>query len=564
MSALLALTASKQAAADEGSPPTEGLQFEVGAFGGVHVFADNLELGVADDPGNVPSPETGSIFGLRLALTVLPWISFEGEIGLIPSADNFPTNYTLYLMSYKAHALVHLMHGRLRPFVLAGIGAMQVASTEPDPQYQEIAKDTDFDFHAGAGVKYAVTNRVDLRVDGRLVFLPNTGKNSDSANLEFLAGASYKFGGHSEPPPPPAPPLVQDTDRDDIPDNVDKCPTEAEDRDGFQDTDGCPDPDNDADGIADALDKCPDKAETKNGIDDEDGCPEVDTDNDGIFGSADKCPEAAEDKDGFQDDDGCPDPDNDGDGVNDATDKCPKELETKNGFQDEDGCPDEIPAAVKKFTGVIKGINFKVNSADIQKSSFKLLGNAAKVMKEYGDLRMEISGHTSSEGDAAKNLKLSQDRSDAVRAYLISAGIAGERIVSIGFGSDKPLGDNKAKSGREQNRRIEFRLLTADDAKSTVGGPGGAGLEGKPAEPAKAEPKPAPKAAPHGVAGIGSGQQQHSSTRKAGGVFSPPVFFTLRLPGILPRVSRWTRRCLPECCSRRRARRSRTSCGNLA
>ncbi|MEO5770368.1 MAG: OmpA family protein [Polyangia bacterium] len=483
------------ASAEEVAPPTEGLQLEMGVFGGVHVFADNLELGVADDPENVPSPKTGSIFGLRLALSVLPWVAVEGEIGLIPSADNFPTNYTLWLLSYKAHVLVHLMHGRVRPFVLAGVGLMQVAATEPDPGYQEIGKDTDFEFHGGIGVKYAVTNNIDVRLDGRVVFLPNTKHNSDSADLEFLAGATYRFGGQgAPPPPPPAPPLVLDTDRDDIPDNVDKCPNEAEDRDGFQDADGCPDIDNDGDGINDALDKCPDKAETKNGIDDEDGCPEVDTDGDGILGSADKCPDQPEDKDGFQDEDGCPDPDNDGDGVLDAQDKCPKELETKNGYQDDDGCPDEIPAAVKKFTGVIKGITFKVNSADIQKSSFKLLGNAAKVMKEYADLRMEISGHTSSEGDAAKNMKLSQDRADAVRAYLVSAGIAGDRIIAVGFGSDKPIGDNKTKKGREQNRRIEFRLLTADDARPAAAPAGSAPAGGAPATapagPGPGEPMP--------------------------------------------------------------------------
>jgi outer membrane protein OmpA-like peptidoglycan-associated protein len=239
--------------------------------------------------------------------------------------------------------------------------------------------------------------------------------------------------------------------------------------------DGCPDPDNDGDGIPDAQDKCPDKAETKNGIDDEDGCPEEDPDGDGIVGSADKCPDLPEDKDGFQDEDGCPDPDNDGDGVPDAQDKCPKELETKNGYQDDDGCPDELPAAVKRFTGIIKGITFKAGSADIQKASFKLLGDAGKVMKDYPDLRMEISGHTSSDGDPAKNVKLSQNRSDAVRAYLISAGIAADRMLSVGFGSDKPIGDNKTKAGREKNRRIEFRLMTADDAKPAAGT-----LEGSP------------------------------------------------------------------------------------
>jgi outer membrane protein OmpA-like peptidoglycan-associated protein len=484
------LAATGLAFADDTSVPTEGLQLELGLFGGGHFFANNLELGVADDPGKVPHPKNGFIFGVRAAATVLPWISFEGEVAGIPSADSFH-NYSIFLVSYKTHVLVHLMTGRLRPFVLGGVGWMQVAHAQPSPAYDEIAKDTDFDFHVGVGAKFALTRDLDARFDARAVFLPNTDHNKDSVDPELLLGLAYRFGGESAaPPPPPPPPLVKDTDRDDIPDNVDKCPNDPEDKDGFQDEDGCPDPDNDGDGIPDALDKCPNEPETKNGIDDEDGCPEVDKDGDGIFGSADKCPDAAEDKDGFQDDDGCPDPDNDGDGIPDALDKCPNEPETKNGYLDQDGCPDEIPAAIQKFTGVIKGITFKVKSADIQKSSMRLLGQAVKVLKEYPDLRIEISGHTSSEGVPAKNLKLSQDRADSVKAYLVSAGIAADRVTAVGFGSDKPIADNKTNKGRQQNRRIEFRLLTSDDVAKPGSGAEGQGpkpegnsegrLEGKP------------------------------------------------------------------------------------
>ena len=125
-----------------------------------------------------------------------------------------------------------------------------------------------------------------------------------------------------------------------------------------------------------------------------------------------------------------------------------------------------------------------------------ILGDAGKVMKEFPDLRMEISGHTSSEGDATKNLKLSQDRSDAVRAYLISVGVAGDRIMSIGFGADKPVGDNKTSAGREKNRRIEFRLLTADDAKTPAGAGGAPASSGPPAAPAL--PLNPPKGPPPG------------------------------------------------------------------
>ena len=444
--------------------PQKGFQLELGLFGGAHIFAKDLELGVADMP-NTPHPKLGAEMGLRVAAVMLPWVALEGEAALIPSADSVH-NYRLYLMTYKVHALVHLMHGPLRPFVLAGIDWMQVASAQPSPGPTEIAKDTDFGFHFGVGAKYALARQLDARVDARVLLAPNTGKNSDSADWEFLGGLTYRFGGEEGATPPPPPPLARDTDGDGIPDNVDKCPNEPEDKDGFQDDDGCPDPDNDADGVPDATDKCPNEAE---------------------------------DKDGFQDEDGCPDPDNDADGVLDAQDKCPTEQETRNGYKDDDGCPDELPAAVKKFTGVIKGINFKANSADIQKSSFKLLNDAVKVMKEYSDLRLEISGHTSSEGKAEKNLKLSQDRAASVKAYMVAQGIADDRIVTVGYGSEKPIANNKTAKGRQQNRRIEFRLLTLADnapagaapAAGTSAPAPGAGKAAEPKLPPAGEPMPA-------------------------------------------------------------------------
>lgn len=136
----------------------------------------------------------------------------------------------------------------------------------------------------------------------------------------------------------------RDNDLDTILDKDDKCPSAAEDQDGFEDHDGCPEVDNDKDGIPDTGDRCPNEAETKNGYKDDDGCPdEADTDNDGVPDARDKCVNEPEDTDGFEDTDGCPDPDNDGDGVLDSDDECVDEAETKNGFEDEDGCPDEDP-----------------------------------------------------------------------------------------------------------------------------------------------------------------------------------------------------------------------------
>ena len=98
--------------------------------------------------------------------------------------------------------------------------------------------------------------------------------------------------------------------------------------------------DSDGDGYPDSEDPCPDNAEDLDGFQDEDGCPDLDNDKDKILDVYDKCPNEKEDFDGFQDDDGCPDLDNDGDGIPDRLDRCPNVPENINGFEDGDGCPD--------------------------------------------------------------------------------------------------------------------------------------------------------------------------------------------------------------------------------
>ena len=135
-------------------------------------------------------------------------------------------------------------------------------------------------------------------------------------------------------------PYRVDNDHDGVPDNVDRCPNEPEDRDGFEDEDGCPDPDNDGDGIPDTSDRCPDQPEDRDNFQDADGCPDPDNDNDGIPDGYDACPREPEDRDGDHDEDGCPDNDRDHDGVPDDRDRCPTDPEDTDGFEDEDGCPD--------------------------------------------------------------------------------------------------------------------------------------------------------------------------------------------------------------------------------
>jgi hypothetical protein len=135
-------------------------------------------------------------------------------------------------------------------------------------------------------------------------------------------------------------PMRGDRDGDRVEDRADTCPDQAEDRDQWEDEDGCPEPDNDEDGMADAQDRCPDEAEDRDEVQDDDGCPDRDNDGDGVQDGYDSCPAEPEDMDGDRDDDGCPEQDRDRDGVNDDVDRCPEEAEDTDGFGDEDGCPE--------------------------------------------------------------------------------------------------------------------------------------------------------------------------------------------------------------------------------
>ena len=249
--------------------------------------------------------------------------------------------------------------------------------------------------------------------------------------------------------PPPAPP---DRDHDGIIDRLDKCPDDPEDKDGFQDADGCPDPDNDSDGIPDQTDKCPNDPEDKDGFQDADGCPDPDNDGDGIPDHTDKCPNEPEDKDGFQDEDGCPDPDNDGDGFADKDDKCPNEKGVAP-----DGCPHyKLVVVTAKKIELKQTVYFDFNKATIKRVSYPLLDDVAKALADHPKIKVEIQGHTDSVGDDDYNLKLSQKRAESVMAYLVGKGVDQSRMVPKGYGENVPIADNRTKAGRDMNRRVEF------------------------------------------------------------------------------------------------------------
>lgn len=261
-----------------------------------------------------------------------------------------------------------------------------------------------------------------------------------------------------------------DNDKDGLADPGDRCPNDAEDKDGFEDGDGCPDPDNDKDGVLDAADRCPTKPETRNGFEDNDGCPDekpaADKDGDGIVDDKDVCPEEAEDKDGFEDEDGCPDPDNDKDGVLDAMDKCPREPETINGVADEDGCPDKGESQVRlgqREIETLRPIYFDTDRARVRHAFHNILGQVAALLKAHPEIgRCAVEGHTDATGPDDWNEKLSNRRAQAVVEFLVKKGIDRNRLVAIGRADALPWDSNETPEGRARNRRVVFHIEGVD------------------------------------------------------------------------------------------------------
>ena len=307
------------------------------------------------------------------------------------------------------------------------------------------------------------------------------------ANLGFGAGLTQGVGAPAfrvlwgvayqlalPKPKPPEPKVDPDPDRDGILNPDDACPNDPEDKDGFEDQDGCPEADNDKDGILDAADKCPNDPEDRDNFEDEDGCPEADNDKDGILDAADRCPLEPEDKDGFEDEDGCPDTDNDKDGIVDKDDQCPLEPEVFNGFNDEDGCPDQSkgPVQIVRNKITVPPVFFATGKDRVLQRSLKTLKLVAETLQQNTWVkRVRIEGHTDDRGKDDFNLDLSQRRANSVMKHLVSFDIEAGRLEAKGFGETQPVASNKTTHGRAKNRRVEFVIVDPPMKASDSGSP---------------------------------------------------------------------------------------------
>lgn len=405
--------------------------WEVGMFGGLFFPSASHNLKVAV----LPREEFSSVAGLlggSLAYYPLSFAGVELE-GMGAGGSTKTSKYSSVFYGLRAHAIIQLPLYSVVPFALIGGGTLG-ASTET------MGHDRDSAFHFGAGVKVPFNHRVSARFDFRDTLTQkgvNAANGKQTHHPALHLGVAFTF----ERTPPPLP---VDRDYDGLYDHEDQCADQ-----GALTASGCPS-DSDGDGIVDPVDECP----AVSGVEPT-GCPNLDEDGDGVPIPVDQCPDQM-----ASTPDGCPDQDLDGDGILGAADKCPKKPETRNGFEDEDGCPDEMPEAIQQFTGVIQGINFRQGTAEIEASSFPILDSAVEILAKYPSIRLEVSGHTSSEGTKERNDELSLERAEAVRSYFVEKSIDGDRIAARGAGSTEPVADNATKEGREKNRRIEFRILS--------------------------------------------------------------------------------------------------------
>jgi outer membrane protein OmpA-like peptidoglycan-associated protein len=243
-----------------------------------------------------------------------------------------------------------------------------------------------------------------------------------------------------------------DADKDGVPDLDDKCP----DVPGKPELAGCPEArDSDGDGTSDDIDRCPLDPEDEDGFQDEDGCPDPDNDGDGIVDKVDACPATP----GPIESRGCPALDRDKDGVADAADRCPDEAGVPP-----DGCPRKYTLVeVKKDRIAIKQqVHFATAKYRVLPDSFPLLDQVVQVLRDYPDMKVSVEGHTDSVGAQAMNMKLSQARAEAVRDYLVKKGIDAGRLQAVGHGPTKPLASNRTATGRAMNRRTEFRIVSTE------------------------------------------------------------------------------------------------------
>lgn len=253
---------------------------------------------------------------------------------------------------------------------------------------------------------------------------------------------------------------LPDKDKDGVLDIDDACPSLAGQRRGDITKNGCPD-DKDADGVYDPVDACIDRKGVESKDPKLNGCP-ADTDGDGIFDDADACVAIKGVADKNTKFNGCPE-DIDGDEIKNPEDACPYEKGIHTKDAKDNGCMKWVRVTEKEIQ-ILMQVEFKVYGKSRQETidpvSDDLLKEVRDAINQHPEIKkIEVQGHTDDSGDTDFNMTLSQQRADAVRQWLVTAGIPGDRLIAKGYGHTMPIADNRIREGRQKNRRVHFVVV---------------------------------------------------------------------------------------------------------
>lgn len=418
----LVLTAAVAAAASEAQAQRAGT-FEVGIFPTIAYFDRTLNLNQARG-----GP------GARLGFFLTDRIAIEAEGSWVPT--NAPNDVDVKYMPLHARLVLNFPAGE-------DVGLLLGAGYSHS-RFRDGIRLSDHGATGNAGIRLGLGDVTSIRIDTYVDYIPSPDNGAgENWNWGIQPGLSFMLGGRDTGP--------RDRDADGVPDDVDECRDTPEgDR---VDARGCTVRDADGDGVFDDADAC---ADTPAGDRvDAKGCSlPKDADGDGVNDDADAC---ADTPAGDQvDEKGCPLPkDGDGDGVNDDADRCPS---TPSGVEvDAEGC--QVLFQPTKKTLILEGVNFETGKSTLTPESEAILNGVAESLVANDSIRVQVTGHTDNTGGLALNRRLSLARAEAVRQYLVSRGVAEDRLTARGLGPDQPVASNRTAEGRAQNRRVELRRL---------------------------------------------------------------------------------------------------------